>query len=270
MKKTLAWFLALVLLIGVLPTAFAERPGHTEGKRKSVTDLGNDAALQDGQSTAISFEKVPAFDENGIYGFVLTENALKSTESVEAIVYLISSDEEDCISIGYTSDVRANWDTGLVEDNFDGYWFSLPDGQNLCVYLMDENDGYDLFTTPVKVNGQETKLRFSWDYNTGGVEVLGLWDDINDNDIASRPSKTLKTDDRIVPLYDAFSMTTDEEFQYYGEEYVWKDGDELCFDMLTDGNYLYAFRIKDKNGGSYITDFVQFTVKGDEISYTSA
>ena len=73
-----------------------------------------------------------------------------------------------------------------------------------------------------------------------------------------------------MPLYDAFSMTTDEEFQYYGEEYVWKDGDELYFEMLMDGDYLYAFCINDIYGGSYLTDFVMFTVEGENIMYTAA
>ena len=252
--------------------AFAHASGGSwDGYDENADDWNwDDATLEDGQSTAISFDEMPGFDENGAYGFVLSQAALNNTESVEAIVYLISEDEEDCISIGYTSDVWADWDTGVVEDNFDGYWFSLPDGQNLCIYLVDEYDGYNIFTTPVKINGQETNLRFAWDYNTGKVQVLGLWDGINDNGIASRPSETLKAGDRIMPLYDAFSMTTDDEYQYFGEEYVWKDNDELVFEMLMDGDYLYTFCINDIYGGSYVTDFVMFTVEGENIMYTAA
>ena len=41
MKKILAWFLALVLLVGVLPSAFAEGSTHTVEKREYVTYLAS-------------------------------------------------------------------------------------------------------------------------------------------------------------------------------------------------------------------------------------
>ena len=226
-----------------------------------------DTAQEDAQSEAISFDEEPCFDEDGVYGFVLSEEGLCNTESVEAVLYLISDDEEDAICIGYSSDIRADWDNGVIEDNFDGYWFSLPDGQNLCVYLVEECDGYDIFTSPVKVNGEEKNLRFVWNYENDEVLVLDLWDGIDENGVASRTGSALNPGDRIMPLYDAFSLSSDDEFTYSGEEFVWKDGDELYFDLLTDGDYLYAFCINDIFGGSYLTDFVEFFVEDGEIYY---
>jgi len=227
----------------------------------------DDSAYEDGQSTAISFDEMPCVNDYGVYGFVLSEDALDDTESVEAVVYLINDYGEDNICIGYTSDIYADWDTGIIEDNFDGYWFALPDGQFLCIYLIKEYDGYDLFTTPVEVNGQDKNLRFAWDYNTGEIRVLGLWDGIESNGIASRPGNTLKPGDSIIPLYDAFSSDTEDEYQYSGYEYQWEYGDALCFELLPDGEYLYAFSINDIYGGNYLTDFVVFTMTDGEILY---
>ena len=223
----------------------------------------------DGQSTAISFQEKPHLNEDGIYVFTLTEDALNNTESVEAAVYLLVPEEDDVVCYGYTSDVVADWETGIVEDNFDGYWFALPDGQALCVYLVDQRDDYDIFTSPVEVNGEEKYLRFAWDY-TGEVRVLDLWDGISSNGIASRPGDSLKQGDRIVPLYDAFSLSSDDEYYYYGDAYVWKNNDKLCFDLLPDGDYLYAFSINDIYGGNYMTDTVEFSVDGENILYTAA
>ena len=230
----------------------------------------DDAAQEDGQSTAVSFAEEPFVDEYGIYSFVLSDDALNYTESVEAMVYLITDDVEDCICIGYTTDVITDWESGTVQDNFDGYWFSLPDGQCLCVYHVDDYDSYSVFTSPVEVNGREKNLRFAWDYNSGVIQVLGIWDGIGTNGIASRPGESLNPGDVIVPLYDAFSMTTDEEFQYYGEAYMWDKGDSLCFNVLPDGEYLYAFCINDIFGGNYLTDFVNFSMYEGGVSYEAA
>ncbi len=224
----------------------------------------------DGQSTAITFDEEPAFDEDGIYYFVLSEQGLNNTVSVEAMVYMISDDEQDLISLGYTSDVLADWDTGLVEDHFDGYWFSLPDGQNLSVYLVDECDGYDLFTSPVRINGRDTNLRFAWYYDTDEIEVVDIWDGVDDNGIAARPGESLKPGDRIVPLFDAFDQDTLEELEYSGEECIWEEGDNVVFDLLPDGCYLYSFIIDDIFGGSYETDMVSFEIDQGDILYDAA
>ena len=221
----------------------------------------------DGQSTAISFQEEPNVNADGYYTFVLSEQGLNNTVSVEAIVSMFSEDQEDIISLGYTSDVLADWETGRIEDHFDGYWFSLPDEQNLSVYLVDECDGYDIFTSPVRVNGEDTNLRFAWYYDTDEVRLLGLWDGVDDNGIADRPGATLKPGDVVLPLYDAYSQETYEDIVYSGSEYVWAEGDELGFGLLSMGDYLYSFVIDDVFGGSFVTDEVGFSVGEDGISY---
>ena len=258
-----AYYLGLVNKIAY---GFANGGNWDDYDENTEVDLDN-VAQEEGQSAAISFAAEPSVDEYGTYGFTLTQDALNNTESVEGVVYKISYDEEDCICYGYTSDILADWEQGTFKDNFDGYWFSLPDGQILCVYLVDSRDDYDIFTSPVRVNGEEKNLRFAWDYDSGEVRILELWDGIGDNGISSRPGGSLMPGDRIVPLYDAFSIETDEEVRYSGEEYVCQFGDVLSFDVLPDGKYLYGFCINDIYGGYFTTDFVTFTMEDGEPCY---
>ena len=222
------------------------------------------------QSTAISFSQEPTLDEKGVYYFVLSEKGLNYTESVEAQVRTYSDDGKDCLSLGMTSDVIADWKTGRVEDDFDGLWFSLPDGQNLSVNLVDERDDYDLYTSPVMVNDEYTNLRFAWYHDSGEVKLMDLWDGVSDNGIAARPGESLKTGDRIVPQYDAFDVDTYEDSTYSGVEYVWTDGDTLGFGPLADGTYLYSFYINDIFGGSFVTDYVTFVIDQGSISFNAA
>ena len=224
----------------------------------------------DGQSTAISFAQEPALDENGTYGFTLSEKAMNNTVSVDAQVYQVSEDGQDCISLGMTSDVKADWSTGRVEDDFDGLWFSLPDGQNLSVNLVDEGDEYDLYTSPVTINGKKTNLRFAWYGKTGELEILSAWEGVGSNGIAARQSDSPNPGDVIVPRYDAFDPDSGAKGEYTGQEYTWSDGDSLAFGPLPDGDYLYSFSINDVFGGSYVTDNADFVVDQGNISFKAA
>ena len=99
---------------------------------------------------------------------------------------------------------------------------------------------------------------------------MGVWDGVDENGVAGRPGESLKHGDRIVPLYDAFSNRTNEQYLYRGEAYVWGSGDVLSFQMLPDGEYYYGFCINDIYGGYYMTDFVNFTVDNGSIFYNAA
>ena len=91
-----------------------------------------------------------------------------------------------------------------------------------------------------------------------------------EDSVAGRPGESVKPGDRIVPLCDAFSNRTNEQFLYRGEAYVRQNGDELGFQMLPDGEYYYVFCINGIYCGSYMTDFVNFTVDNGGIFYNTA
>ena len=209
------------------------------------------------QSTAITFQEEPTVDENDVYYFVLSDKGLNNTVSVEATVYMYTDDKKNVISLGTTSDVLADWNTGRIEDDFDGYWFSMPDGQNLFVKLISESDDYDLYTSPVVVNDELTNLRFAWHHDTGEVKLLDLWDGVGDNGVAARPDQSLKVGDHIVPAYDAYDAETFEPSEFTGDEYIWTDGDTLGFGPLPDG-------------GSYATPNADFIINQGSISFNAA
>ena len=106
--------------------------------------------------------------------------------SVQACVYMLSADGADLIDLGQNAYINMDWQTGTFSDAFDGYWYSLPDGQNLAVYIVSENDGYDIYTSPVMVNGEETNLRITHDYVNGIITIDGTWDGIDENGMAAK------------------------------------------------------------------------------------
>lgn len=222
---------------------------------------------QTGESPYITFDVEPELDENGNYWFSLDDDGWEATLDVYGVVYQISPDGEDFIELGETYDIDGDWEYGIFADDFDGFWFSLPDGQNLATHIVEDGDGYEIYTSPIRLNGEDTNLRLKLDYSGDEMTMTieGAWDGINEQGAASRNVTKLKDGDVIVPLYKAYAIEDDREITYVGEEYVISGEPEFDYDFLDDGEYLYSFCIEDIYGDYYLTDSVSFTVEDGEV-----
>jgi len=220
-----------------------------------------------GESPLITFAVEPHLDEDGDFWFELDDSGWEYAADVYGLVYELSEDGEDLIELGQTYDLRGGWDTGIFMDDFDGYWLSLPDGQNLVTYIVEDTGDYVIYTSPIRLNGEETNLRLRQDYEDGTVTVEGAWDGLNEYGAASREIVKLKAGDVIVPLYNAYSLETDDEFYYHGVEFTVTGDFEIYYDIMEDGDYVFAFCIDDLYGDYYISDFAMFTVEDGEVWY---
>ena len=126
---------------------------------------------------------------------------------------------------------------------------------------------YEIYTSPIRLNGEDTNLRLKLDYSGDEMTMTieGAWDGINEQGAASRNVTKLKGGDVIVPLYKAYAIEDDREITYVGEEYVISGEPEFDYDFLDDGEYLYSFCIEDIYGDYYLTDSVSFTVEDGEV-----
>lgn len=221
-----------------------------------------------GESTVITFDKEPQFDKDGIYGFKLSRDGLSNAASVSALVYQYSEDESDFLLLGETYDVEGSWKTGKFKDMFDGYWLSLPDGQNLSITLAETADDYVVYTAPIELNGKDTNLRIRQYLKDDSVEVEGAWDGIDQNGSSSRGITKIKKGDVIVPLYESYGVEDDAQGYYEGDAYKVGKTLTIDYDYLPEGTYDYSFCIYDVFGDCYQTDSVEFQIDKDgEISY---
>ena len=220
-----------------------------------------------GTDSDITFIDEPAFDEDGNYWFSLSEDSLYQTDYVEAVVYLMDEASEEMIELGFTGEVYEDWEEGVFADNFDGFWFCLPDDQLLAAYLYEECDGYDLYISPILLNGEETYLRFAYDEENVEAAIVDIWNGQDESGASSRITTQLQTGDIITPLYTAYDLNSDDSYYYYGEEYEYDDDPTLYFETLPDGDYLYSFCINDIYGNYYQTDPVSFSIEDEEIYF---
>lgn len=211
-----------------------------------------DEASED-DSKLITFEKEPYMDENGFYGFILDEEGLQNTAQVSAFLFLET--DGNLVMLGETNDVCYDFETGKITDNFDGYWFSLPNGQLLPTYIVEVTSDAVIYTSPIYLNGTRTNLRIR--QTEEDITIEGAWDGINDN-IAARGITKLKKDDKIEVIY-----YLDDDSEFKADPYQWQENDTLIYQYLPEADYYYAFCIEDVYGDYLITDPTVFSVTAD-------
>ena len=223
-----------------------------------------------GESKHIKFLSAPALDDEGIFRFTLTKYSLDHTSDVYAMVFMVVGDDE-VILLGDTYDVECDWEKGAFADMFDGYWLSLPDGQNLSMTIVDKNDDFVIFSSPISLNGEDTFLRIRMELSDGSIKVEGVSDGLDESGAAPRNTRQLKDGDVIVPLYTSYVFGDDDsmtEGLYEGEGFTIKGELELEYDLLYEGDFMYAFIIEDVYRDYLMTDLVEFNVDYDgNVSY---
>ncbi len=240
--------------------------GNDEAENTTEYDYVDEGSEDD--SSLITFTEEPGFDENGNAGFTLDESGLENTASVVASVLWVLDDEATQIAdLGEVADLVCDWDTGRIQDNFDGQWYALTDGQYLGVYYVNSTDEYDVYTTKVRLNGEETNLRFRVYYEDARCEFEGIWDGIDEYGMASGQVKQLNIGDTIVPLY--YDGLTFEEGDYYeGNEFVVSDMDFITYESLSDGEYWYGFVIYDVYDDVFVSEYLTFNIEDGQIYYS--
>lgn len=234
----------------------------------------------DYSDTAITFIDEPQLTDDGYYYFRLTEESLYDLDTVYCNIMMSYWDSvDDCeymLDLGTDDYVDLDWYTGECYDNFDGYWFALPDGQPLCVYLSDTfydydtGEYYNLYTAPIYVNDESTYLRIKQSYYDDGMttEILGIWNGISESGSASRDLYQLRVGDVICPCYPAYDPYSGEYvMDFYGFDYIYDGNAQIGDDMLYEGDYYYAFEIYDLYDNVFYSDFALFGFDEDGTVY---
>ena len=220
-----------------------------------------------GESKHIKFLKAPCMDKEGTFHFTLTKYSLDHTADVYANVYQIL-DEHEVILLGDTYDVDCDWEKGTFKDMFDGYWLSLPDGQNLSTIIVEKNEEYVVYTSPILLNGEETNLRIRQTLADGKITIEGAWDGIAESGAASREFKKLKDGDKITPGYISLNVDTNETASYLGQEFTVSGELKVDYSVMDEGEFMYAFVIEDIYSDYLDTDLVNFSVDAEgQVSF---
>lgn len=211
-----------------------------------------------GATSTIPVEDI-YFDDDGYYTVAISDF---SNLSYAACSLFLEDYDGTSIYLGCDDEVYYDWDQGIITDNFDGTWVSLPDGQPLPIEIVNQTDDYSLYTCSILLNGEYTNLRIEYDWNNSCWNIIGAWDGIDDlTGMASRDIIQIEDGDVIQPVYYYIDYYTADYFA--GDEYVVNGDIDLSYQMLPSSDYTYSITLYDIYGNWFFTPEVTFTVEED-------
>lgn len=201
------------------------------------------------------------FDDDGYYTVAISD--FTNLSYAACSVFLAQSDGT-MVYLGCDDDIYYDYNKGIITDNFDGSWISLPDGQPLPIEVVDQTDDYSLFTCSILLNGELTNMRIEYDWNKSCWNVIGAWDGIDaDTGMAARDIISIKDGDVIQPVYyitDSYGYITDYS---EGDKFTVNGDITLSYHSLPSADYLYSIVMYDIFGNWFFTPDITFTIEAD-------
>jgi len=201
---------------------------------------------------------------DGSVSVTLSESEMELLSSVRCnLLYL---DENVVIHLGSDVNIDADWDTGVFRDNFDGTWPML-DGHPVCIELTEEGDDYNLYSIPIKLNGEECILQVSYNYNDETYHILGAQRELEESVMSDQELIPLRAGDMVTTIHFAKPVSDDAELAAVEAETFRIDSHPAVEDEeLGDGTYGYIFEFLAPTGESALSEIAVFNIEGGNIT----
>jgi len=207
-------------------------------------------------------------DKDGNAFVQLNQEQMDLLSSVHCQLVYMDIEEDIILYLGSDADIRADWDTGIFTDNFRGVWPML-DGHPVYVEITEENDGYNLYSIPIKLNGVECNLQVAYVYAEEKYYILGARKGLDNHGMSSRELIKLRAGDEITTLHYGMTISgEDEDFtQVEVDTFTIGDNPQITDEELGDGNYGYCFEFMSPTAEeSALSNFILFTVANGQIT----
>lgn len=207
-------------------------------------------------------------DKDGNAFVQLTPEQMDLLSSVHCQLVYIDADQDIMLYLGSDADINADWDTGTFTDNFRGVWPML-DGHPVYVEITEENDGYNLYSIPIKLNGVECNLQVAYVYADEKYYILGARKGLDNHGMSSRELIKLRAGDEITTLHYGMTISGDDDdfTQVEVDTFTIGDNPQVKDEELGDGNYGYGFEfVSPTADDSALSNFILFTISNGEIT----
>ncbi|MBQ9479492.1 MAG: clostripain [Selenomonadaceae bacterium] len=247
-------------------------PDEAQSLLAGATVGGNYRAVKPEQPVALFNlsdleDKTVEIDSDGSAVVTLNEQQMDQLSSVHCNLVYIDPENDVILSLGSDANVIADWNTGVFKDNFQATWGML-DGHVVYVEITSEEDDYNIYSVPIKLNGMACNLQVVYDFKTEKYKVLGARKDVEKGEPADRNLIKIKAGDKITTMVNAMPISGENnDFTAYEVE-TFTVGNELTFEdqPLGDGEYGYCFEFVTPDNNSVISEMINFTVADGQIT----
>lgn len=205
--------------------------------------------------------------DDGYYQLKIT-SGLDMVSDVSFMLYYEDPDSDVCVYLGSDNTLDCDYDKGIFTEDFEGTWMTIGD-EFVYAELIEQNEDYNLYTVPIKLNGKEKYLKALYDFKKEEFRILGAYDGIDsDTGQSGRDVKQLKEGDKIEFLFYIFDMEAEEddvEMITLGE-IKWKSDMKMEDTDLGDGRFIYMFQINSIFGDEDYGDPIYMEIENGEIS----
>lgn len=276
------------LIFGQLPSAAQEyvsggAPSYTPeiitpgaGASISATILGSAPSSAPAVGThpiynVRQLEDMPVdVDKDGNAFVQLPPSSVDLLSAVHCQLVYLDEKQDVMVDLGSDSNINADWDRGRFTDNFFGTWPML-EGHPVYVEITYENDDFNLYAIPLKLNGVPVNLQVVYDFKSEKYNILGARKDDKrglESLVASRELIQLKPGDTITTLH--YGMTISGPDTEYTEvevdTFTVGANPQVKDENVGDGTYGYFFEFIDPTNNSALSNMVTYTISNGEIT----
>ncbi len=221
-----------------------------------------DMTPMDKEEYKISY--VQSLSDDGHYKVEITSGA-EVLQEVSFILYYMNPESNEVLYLGSDNLMNGDFGTGVFTDAFNGSWITVG-GEYVCAELMEQNDDYNLYTIPVKVNGKSMNMRAEYDKRLQSYNIIGICDGIDEETgQAGRDVRKLKAGDEVEFLLNKYDFNSGlQEYVSIGE-ITWSNDVFMNDGMLEDGIYQYTFCMKDIFGNETESEPVYKKIENGDV-----
>ena len=238
-----------------------------EAESSYLTGLGLDASsLPEVRTFAkYDFNNVPVqFDKDGTAYADFGQDAGQMLIDAMYTIYYVAEDGT-IYCLGSDDEISGDLLSGYIQDNFGGSW-GYFDGQLAYMELTYDSDAYNIYSVPIRIDGEDLYLQVVYDFGNGTWNVLGARYPGSGTAMTSRAEYI--EEGTQVTLMGMVLSETDELIPTETGSFIYSGDAGFSYEPLQDGTYAMEFQIEDIYTDTAVSDLVLFDLKnGEKIFY---